>query len=153
TRTLSPQDYGVYALCISLSVFIYMAGVNWLSSTAVRLHSVFHRTHNLVGSVAAVFVGLLPLLALVSVAVMGAVGFPAPLVMMLFIALTALFAWTEVFSNPAIARMDPRTYGVVQVLRALLATVLAGTFAWLGYGAIGAIAGTVLGFGLVAAWT
>ena len=153
TRTLSPQDYGVYALCMSLSVFLYMAAVNWLSSTAVRLHSVFYRTHNLVGSVLAVFGGLLLPLVLASVAAMGLVGLADPPLMLLFIPLAVLFAWTEVFSNTAIARMDARTYGLVQVLRTLLATVLAGTFAWLGYGAMGAVAGTALGFGVIGAWT
>jgi O-antigen/teichoic acid export membrane protein len=153
TRTLSPQDYGVYALCMSLSVFLYMAAVNWLSSTVVRLHSLFTRTHNLIGSVVLVFAGLLPPLALASVAAMGVVGLAGHSVMTLFIPLVALFAWTEVFSNAAIARMDARTYGVVQVLRTVLATVLGGTFAWLGYGAMGAVAGTALGFAVIGLWT
>jgi O-antigen/teichoic acid export membrane protein len=153
TRTLSPQDYGIYALCMSLSVFLYMAAANWLSSTAVRLHSVYYRTHNLIGSVVLVFAGLLPPLALACVAGMGVVGLADEPVMLLFIPLTALFAWTEIFSNTAIARMDARTYGIVQVLRTVLATALGGTLAWLGYGAVGAVAGTTLGYALVGVWT
>lgn len=153
TRTLSPQDYGVYALSMSLSVFLYLAVVNWLSSTAVRLHSLFYRTHNLLGSVALVFAGVVPPLALAGVAGMALVGLVDEPVMGLFIPLVVLFAWTEVFSNTAIARMDARTYALVQVLRTVLATVLGGTLAWLGYGAVGAVAGTALGYAVIGVWT
>jgi O-antigen/teichoic acid export membrane protein len=153
TRTMTPQDYGVYALCNSLSVFLYMVVANWLSSTVVRLHSLYTRTHNLIGSAVLVFLGVLPPLALASVAALGLVGLADNPVLTLFIPLVILFAWTEVFSNTAIARMDARTYGIVQVLRTVLATAFAGTFAWLGYGAWGAVAGTALGFAVVGVWT
>lgn len=154
TRLLAPQEYGRYALVIAWVSLASAILFQWLRLGARRFLIGFtaERTEFL-ATVVAIYLALVVLTG--TVAAVGLVVASDPLTRALLGLGTILLwtqAWTELNLELVMAALLPARYGILALVRALVAVGTGGTLAALGYGAGGVVIGVAAGFLVPGAW-
>jgi len=153
TRLLSPDAYGVYALVFTGSVICNAILYQWLSASLIRFipeKSVNESdllTAILNGYIAASIVAGLITLAI-------AITWTDSTASLLWVGILLVWAqgWFTINLELTRSRLVPRKYGYVSLLKAALALAIGVTLIMLGYGALGALAGLLLGLSIAALW-
>ncbi len=147
THLLSPEEYGVYTLIFSAAVLFQNVFFNWLPAGTLRFWSNEAFDANIFTNTLAVVYGRIIFLIALLVGV-GLVVYwndEASIwiisTFLLLIAL-ALFAITQTLFS---ARIEPARYAALTISYSILSLCFGATFAYLGFGAPGVIAGITLG--------
>ncbi|MFN0191985.1 MAG: lipopolysaccharide biosynthesis protein [Aestuariivirga sp.] len=153
TRLLSPQEYGFYNLVNTGVTLAFTTTMLWICSSGLRL---LHATQDRRALRAGLLVSYLSILAVVAL-----VGAAALLVIpdsghkiliMIGLAMLAMVGWLELNLHLLIAEPRPIEYGCLNAVRALAAVALGTTFAFAGWGAPGALAGSIFGMLVPSIW-
>lgn len=160
TRLLAPDDFGRYSLVIAAIGLVDVMVFQWLRLVLGRLISAQDSNpQSVLDSVLALY------LALAGVIIF--IGGGAALILSdtvsrgllsVGISLTLTQAWLQMDLTLASAKLEPSRYGRLLGTKSLLALLVGGWLAWIGFGAYGPLLGLVVGsavawllFGL-AAW-
>ncbi len=150
TRLLTAEDFGRYSLIVTIVGLLHVIVFQSLLLVLGRFIPAHHDNPKVVMQpVLALFLALA-----LGVGVLGAAVSLLGMVqqwhslILLTLVLGIAQAWHELNLRLATARLEPRRYGLLGSAKALLAVVLGGWLAWLGWGAnapvIGLIAGALL---------
>lgn len=154
TRLLAPEQYGYYALAIAIVGLVNVVVWQWLRLGLLRFISSHEEQHlAFLSTLAAAFIFLI----IVSVCVLGLVlliwpghvwiGFSALALLLLWAQ-----AWFELNLDLARSQLSPLLYGGLASTKAIVAITLGSCLAYLGFGAVGVLAGLLAGFALPALW-
>ena len=148
THLLTPDEYGLYTLIFTASIFIHNVIFNWLPAGTLRYWSKqeFNQTQfisTLVNTYLMIFVGLLVVLAL----------------LMLYFRENTILTWIfcsflltfsiAVFTlsqNLMSAKIQPLKFAKLSISYSILAVLLGSFMAYKGYGPVGVIIGISFGF-------
>lgn len=147
THLLSPEEYGVYTLIFSSSVFIASVVFSWLPAGTLRFWSSKEfKGSTFTNTIALTYLRIIVvLIALTIIGLMMFWGEPKAFwiinTFFLLIAL-ALFAITQTFFS---AKIEPTHYAILTISYSILSLGFGATFAYLGFGATGVITGITIG--------
>lgn len=148
TRLLNTEEYGRYALVVAGVGLVSGIVFHWLSLGARRFYAAYdtRRSDFLITLRGAYLRVAVPALLL---AVTAVVVWPDPHARRL-VALGAVLlnvsAWFDLSLELSLASLKPVRYGVLTLVKALLALVCGGLFAWLGFGAGGVLFGAIIAY-------
>ena len=148
TRLLVPAQYGTYVLIITWIGIANAVLFQWLRSSARRFQATYiSQPEILRSSLAAGYVVMLGFATIVTSGIFLATGdhvlrqlLPFAL---LLLAVQALF---ELGLELVLAGFKPWRYGLLALVKSVVALVIGGTLAYLGLGALGVVVGSILGF-------
>lgn len=157
TRLLSPEAYGQYTLVITGAVIAYAVLYQWLSASILRF---FPNSRNDPAQLlSAVFRGFLFVSFLSGIAgILLALLWHAPKwypLIAIGIILTWVQAWFSINLELVRIRLAPVRYGLISLLKAVIALGLGIVLILCGFDALGALGGLLAGFliaGLWASW-
>ena len=133
TRLLKPEEYGLYALGLSVIFFLTIGVFEWLGLSLMRMAAGATRPDLLYGTVMTCFVTLLGVCAIVAglVLMVGGVGNYNSLVLASLFA-SSVTVWFELRQRLQMAELRAVEYFRMSVGRGLLTTLLvsAAAFAW-----------------------
>jgi O-antigen/teichoic acid export membrane protein len=150
TRFLTPEEYGRYAIALTVVVFFYSTLFQWIGMSLSRFFPSFHDDKSFLKNILISFFCLLTFTCLIS-------G-----VMMLFLkdqnsqvllAICTVFlwgySWFELTLEFVRCRFLPIRYGVISIAKAVFALLLSFLFIFYGMGAVGIILGNIFAISLV----
>lgn len=155
TRLLPPEEYGQYALVIAWVGFVNAILFQWLRLGLLRFLPGYQENNRatFLGTILVAFLGIT-----VTTAVIGLFAlmfWPTTELLELFIlgfGLLVLQAWYELNLELLRSKLAPLTYGMVSLVRAVLALMLGWYLAVRGLGAAGLVIGLVGGFLIPGMW-
>jgi len=130
TRILSPQDYGSYALTVSVMNVAYAVLFLWISLSLARFYEQHQkgRLNVLHGTVSISFIAAMVLLAILQLIFLGISGHPlTPINSVVLFLLVTSYAWYELNLRVFNAELDVLAYSKLVISRALL-SLLFGLF-------------------------
>jgi len=148
TRLLAPADYGTYVLIIAWLGIANAVLFQWLRSGARRFQAAYqNRPETILASLAAGYLAMLAVTALIALGLL-LVTQDAVLHRLIPLALALLWfqALFELGLELVLAGLNPWRYGLLALTKSLVALVVGGLLAYLGFGASGVLTGAVLGF-------
>jgi O-antigen/teichoic acid export membrane protein len=154
TRLLSPDDYGMYALVVTLVGFANTVFFWWLGRGLLRFLPVYEdRPEGLLSTVATSYAVLVVLTGVIGVAA-GALFSDSIPFRFALIAIGMLWvqSWYEINLELVRIRLSPTLYAVLLFLRASMAVALGVAFIYLGLGAMGVLLGLFIGQLLPGMW-
>jgi len=147
THLLEPDEYGVYTLLFTGTIFLHNVIFNWLPSGTIRYwSSSSYSQSQFTNTLAYSYIKIISFLFIVSVIVIGLYWGQAEAIwtinVFLFLVSLTLFTITQnIFS----ASIRPAHYAYLTISYSILALGFGSLFAYLGYGAPGVIFGIALG--------
>ncbi len=147
THFLSPDEYGVYTLIMSATILFHNVIYNWLPAGALRFwaseqYNKLEFTSTLATSYIRITLGLL------LISLLGVIYYwqkpEASWIISSFSYLLAL-ALFSITQSLFTAKIEPQYYAYMAISYSICALVLGSTYAYLGYGATGVLAGITLG--------
>lgn len=147
THFLSPDEYGVYTLIMSATILFHNVIYNWLPAGALRFwaseqYNKLEFTSTLATSYIRITLGLL-LITLLGVIYYWQKPEASWIISSFsFLLALALFSITQSLFT---AKIEPQYYAYMAISYSIFALVLGSTYAYLGYGATGVLAGITLG--------
>ncbi len=147
THFLSPDEYGVYTLIMSATILFHNVIYNWLPAGALRFwaseqYNKLEFTSTLATSYIRITLGLL-LITLLGVIYYWQKPEASWIISSFsFLLALALFSITQSLFT---AKIEPQYYAYMAISYSICALVLGSTYAYLGYGATGVLAGITLG--------
>ncbi|MBS0475567.1 MAG: lipopolysaccharide biosynthesis protein, partial [Proteobacteria bacterium] len=152
TRLMAPEEFGRYSLVLSTVGLVDVMVFQWLRLVLGRFIPAHRDNPRAVQeAVLALFLALAAAVLLAGGLV--ALLWPDPVLRGLLaigVALTLVQAWLQQDLTLASAQLQPGRYGRLMGGKSLLAIIVGGWLAWLGFGAYGPLAGLI--FGAVLAW-
>ncbi|VAX04647.1 hypothetical protein MNBD_ALPHA03-2011 [hydrothermal vent metagenome] len=155
TRLLSPEAYGQYALVVTGAILINAILYQWLGASLLRF---FPRYLDNEADLLAAILG-----AFISVSLLVGVGGTLFAIMWWdfvwggMIAIGILLVWTQAWFTINLeivrSRLAPIRYGMISMLRAVLAFGLGVALVLWGYDAYGALTGLLVGFLVAGIWS
>ena len=148
THLLSPDEYGTYTLIFAGTVLLHNVLFNWLPAGTLRFWSNKDFDSNTFTSTLASSYIKISLFLFV-IALMGIFFFwDTPAVSWIssayvFLIALALFTITQ---NLFTAKIEPEYYAYLAITYSILALVIGGILAYLGFGAVGVISGIAIGY-------
>ena len=155
TRLLSPEAYGQYALVVTGAVLCNAILYYWLNASLLRFLPQYQDNESgLLGAILGAFV---------SVSFLAGAG-GALLAMMWWdsvwgglIAIGILLVWMQAWFTINLelvrSRLAPIQYGLVSMLKAVVALGVGVVLVLWGYGSYGALTGLLVGFGIAGLWS
>lgn len=130
TRLLTPQVYGIYALGLSVVLFVTLGVFEWLGMTALRFHAAADHERRFAAQVLLCFTGLCAVLTAITLlflpfgsSIGPGVGF---LIACLFASIGS--AWFELATKFSMARFEAKRFFLANAARGLATfTLIAGT--------------------------
>ena len=154
TRLLSPEEYGVYALSLSLISLLSTGTNNWIYLSVVRLLPGEAEPDRFQASVLVIYLSITALLLLGGVAYV--LLFSESATERVIIGLSGLFlivqGWMEINLHMLIARSQARLYTKLVIIRAIFSTCMGIALAVLGWGPAGILLGSTLGMLIPSLW-
>jgi len=133
TRLLKPEEYGLYALGLSIIFFLTIGVFEWLGLSLMRMAAGAHRPDLLYGTIMTCFVALLVVCVIVAglALMVGGAGNYASLVLASLFA-SSVTVWFELRQRLQMAELRAVEYFRMSVGRGLVTTLLvsAAAFAW-----------------------
>ena len=133
TRLLKPEEYGLYALGLSIIFFLTIGVFEWLGLSLMRMAAGASRPDLLYGTIMTCFITLLGVCVIVAglALMLGGLGDPASLVLASLFA-SSVTVWFELRQRAQMAELRAVEYFRMSVGRGLLTTLLvsAAAFAW-----------------------
>ncbi len=147
THLLSPEEYGLYTLLLTGTVFIHNVIFAWLPAGTLRFWtSKEHDETTFLTTIAISYFRILALLLVLSI--LGVIYYrgeeEATWIMNAFLLLLALALFT-ITQNLFSAKILPLKYAYLTISYSILSISIAGLLAYLGYGPSGVITGVALG--------
>lgn len=147
THLLTPDQYGVYTLIFTGTIFIHNGLVNWLPAGTLRFWS--NKEHSEASFISTLAISYLKLAALSSaIALIGILLYwgkqPAFWIVNVYLFLLAISLFT-ITQNLFSARIEPLNYAYITISYSILAFGFGALLAYLGYGASGVITGITIG--------
>ena len=147
THLLSPEEYGLYTLLLTGTVFIHNVVFAWLPAGTLRFwSSKSYSNTSFLTTIAIAYIRLLAFLLVITVA--GVIFYwgeqEAIWVINAFFLLLALALFT-ITQNLFTARILPLNYAYLTIAYSLLSLCIGSFLAYMGYGASGVITGVALG--------
>ena len=147
THYLSPEEYGLYTLLLTGTVFIHNVIFAWLPAGTLRFWS--NKEHNDVAFLTTIAISYSRILSLILIISIIAIFFywgekEAIWIINAFFLLLA-FALFTITQNLFTAKILPLNYAYLTIAYSTLAISFGGSLAYLGYGASGVITGVALG--------
>lgn len=148
TRLLTTAEYGRYSLVITGMGLVNLVVFNWIRLGLLRFFPAQREDPVRLLSTAAGFFVLMMAATAALTAAEPLLPLPAGLTGYLWVGLLLLWAQAGLNNNLEIARaeLDPRKYGVLTVVRALVGVACGGALAWAGFGAHGVLLGLAVGY-------
>lgn len=146
THMLTPEEYGVYTLIFTATLFIFTTVFNWLPVGMVRFWPGGTYDESTFVSTMAVLYRCLSLPIIICVAVV-AIFLDSDWLIYLVAALFVLFAQTCLKNGQMLtsAQMRPTSYTIMTISYSVLALSFGSLFAYLGWGPLGLLFGIALG--------
>ena len=147
THLLSPEEYGLYTLLLTGTVFIHNVLFAWLPAGTLRFWtSNEHDETTFLTTIAVSYFRILLMLLIISI--LGIIYYygeeEAVWIMNAFLLLLALALFT-ITQNLFSAKILPLNYAYLTISYSLLSISIGGLLAYLGYGPSGVITGVALG--------
>ncbi len=147
THFLSPDEYGIYTLIMSATILFHNVIYNWLPAGALRFwaseqYNKLEFTSTLATSYIRITLGLLLITLLGVIYYWQKPEASWILSSFFFLFALALFSITQSLFT---AKIEPQYYAYMAISYSICALVLGSTYAYLGYGATGVLAGITLG--------
>jgi len=147
THLLSPDEYGVYTLIFSAAVLLHNVIFSWLPAGSLRFWSNQEfKSGIFTSTLATIYLRILAILVifvLVGVSIYWNQSVSGWIIStFLLLVSLALFTITQTLFS---ARIEPFNYALLTISYASLSLGFGATFAYLGYGATGVVAGITLG--------
>ena len=134
SRLLSPDQYGNYALVLAAVGFGNAILFSWLQLSLLRHFDVFkERETELLSSIIYSFIGLVGFTGVAGILCWVVWG-GSPSVLLYLFGILVLWgqAWFELNAQLKSVQLNPRAYGVLRALKAVLALVIGSVLAGLG---------------------
>jgi len=147
THFLSPDEYGIYTLIMSATILLHNVIYNWLTAGALRFwaskqYSELEFTSTLATSYLRITLGLF-IIVIIGVIIYWQKPEASWIISSFsFLLALALFSITQSLFS---AKIEPQYYAYMAISYSIFALVLGSTYACLGYGATGVLAGITLG--------
>jgi O-antigen/teichoic acid export membrane protein len=154
TRFLSAEEYGAYALTLSVVSLVSSAAIGWIYMSVVRLLAAAEDPARFQASVLVSFLGVVALLVIGGVPYL-LLAELTPQERMLFSLAGLLLivqGWMEINLHFLIARAEAWLYTRMAIGRAVLGMIVGVALAALGWGAGGILLGTVIGMLVPTVW-
>lgn len=147
THFLSPSEYGIYTLIFTGSVFLHNVVYNWLPAGTLRFWSnekydKVSFTSTLAISYIKISIGLLCIALIAIIYYWGQSESLWAISTYLLLLGLALYTITQSLFS---AKIEPTFYAYLTISYSTLALLSGAFFAYLGFGAVGVIAGTTIG--------
>jgi O-antigen/teichoic acid export membrane protein len=148
TRLLEPADYGRYAVVVATIGMAHMLAFLWLQLSLGRFFAAYRATpERFLSSVLAGFVLVVLLLAAIALPTVLWLDDPAiRRLVLLGVLLLAAEAFSEIHLRLANARLEPRAYGRIAMVRAVVALATGSGLVLAGLGAEGVLIGLLTGY-------
>lgn len=152
TRLMAPEEFGRYSLVLATVGLVDVMVFQWLRLVLGRFIPAHRNQPRVVQeTVLALFLALAAVVLLSAGVV--ALSWPDPVLRGLLaigVSLTLVQAWLQLDLTLASAQLQPGRYGRLMGSKSVLAIIVGGWLAWLGFGAYGPLLGLI--FGAVLAW-
>lgn len=154
TRLLTPEAYGQYALVVTGAIVVNAVLYQWLSASLLRFLPQYQ--DNVTELMSSLLQGFLFVSLLV-----GIIGFSAVLIwsesawgglIAVGAVLSSAQAWFSINLELVRSRLQPTRYGIMSLIKSVVALGLGSFLVSIGYEAYGALAGLFLGFSFAAIW-
>ncbi len=155
TRLLSPEAYGQYALVVTGAILVNAILYQWLSSSLVRfLPQYLGNEADLLAAILGAFISVSFLVVVVG-ALLAMVWRDSVWGGMIAIGILLVLvqAWFSINLEIVRSRLAPVRYGIVSMLRAVLALGLGIVLVLWGYEVYGALIGLLIGFLVAGIWS
>lgn len=154
TRLVSPEAYGQYALVVAGVGLFNVVLFRWLSLGLLRFLPAYEKEQDVFLST--IFVGFVGVIALTGFSTLIALLFLTDPLLRWFVAIGLILLWGSAFfelnKELVRCRFSPSQYGLLALLKAVIALGVGGGLAYLGFGVNGLLYGLLLGFILPGIW-
>ncbi|APG26943.1 hypothetical protein A7E78_03300 [Syntrophotalea acetylenivorans] len=154
TRLVSPEAYGQYALVVAGVGLFNVVLFRWLSLGLLRFLPAYKEEQDVFLST--IFIGFVGLVVLTGISTVIALFFMVDPLLRWFVAIGLILLWGSAFfelnKELVRCRFSPSQYGLLALLKAVIALGVGGGLAYLGWGVNGLLYGLLLGFVLPGIW-
>ena len=155
TRLLSPEEYGKYALVVTGAVVCNAILYQWLCAALVRFIPQYR--DNEVALLNTIFSGFLFASSLAAAigALLAAIWYDSPWSQLILIGVLLVWAqaWFAINLDLVRSRIAPVRYGLISMLKAIIALAVGVLLISLGLSIYGALAGLIVGFFVGGVWS
>ena len=148
THLLTPDEYGLYTLIFTASLFLHNVIFNWLPAGTLRFWSKSEfSTQTFISTIANSYISVIfALLIILILAVIAYWNSPAVWWLVSAFLLIVTVSFYTITQSLMSAKIEPFKYAKLSISYSILAVLLGSLLAKLGYGAVGVILGICLGF-------
>lgn len=147
TRLLSPDDYGSYALVIAGVGLANVTLFQWLRLGVFRFLPTYQ--NNQKTFLSTILFGYITLVVVTGFCGAIAVIFTSDSVLRGLILLGVILLWVQAFFEINLTlvtiQLSPKRYGLLSIVKTIIALAIGGTLAYLGFGAFGLLLGLIIG--------
>lgn len=146
TRMLTPEEFGLFVLVMTVIEFSWSLSLSWLTTAMVRLYPKQTDKNRFLGIILTIFLATIALALIACAVLIGLLDDPRHRILALLgLGLFIATGWMELNSGLFAARLEARRSAFTLISRSLGSGLFAGGFVLSGYGAEGILIGATIG--------